>query len=818
METTGAALTTTIPIKVPGHGNRNARVAVVSYAPGPSELRTGVPFTGKSGEYLYSLLASIGIRRMDIYTTNVFKDKIDDESEQFDAHAEYLRFELAGLPHLQYVLILGGEALSALSGVEGVHKYRGSILPIDIGGREVLSCVAFNPAHVLRTAAIQAKGVAAPNNVNAKHTFAMDIKRFGLLASGKLSPYRITYDINPSFERAIEYLDSIPFDQPLAYDIEVAGRAMVCIGFAYDKNRGICINFISPPATPRFTEHEELAIRLKVERVLASHPLLVAQNGAFDALWLGYMESSGHVRNHFDTLLAHHTLYPSLPHSLAFLTSVYTTHPYYKDDKDSINSVGFNYDQFWRYNVTDCCITLAVYYGLVEELKRAKLYDFFIDHVMCAQYHLVGMGLRGVAVDTELKSALGTALNHDLTEYGQRIYRSIGELTGERDYYPSLNSPNQISELLFDKLKLARQDSTDAETLTGILESRNTPEPVRALLSDLLKYKEEKKFVGTYINSGIDGDNRYRTQYKQYGTQSAPGRLSSSKNPWGTGGNAQNQPSRAYSMFTADRGQALFYFDLEQAEARVVGWEAGIELWIEQFETARRTGNYDCHRALAAEMWHIPYDEVPIYDIDPVTKKKTLRFIAKRCRHGLNYRMQSARLASTTGLSLDEARSAYDLYHRTTPELRRWWQSLEQEVRRGKVLFNCYGRRLPFMDIGADNALDAMVAFKPQSTIGDKVVRTIYLAQEDSRWPSQAHILLNIHDAVVGMAPFDQVDTALALCIEHAQEPLTIQGRECIIPAAGKRTRIGTKWQLVDNRIVFTDDMEGPHRWSRLEA
>ncbi len=50
------------------------------------------------------------------------------------------------------------------------------------------------------------------------------------------------------------------------------------------------------------------------------------------------------------------TLYPSLPHSLAFLTTAYTEHPYYKDEKDDWRAVG-SMNGFWEYNVKDCCIT-----------------------------------------------------------------------------------------------------------------------------------------------------------------------------------------------------------------------------------------------------------------------------------------------------------------------------------------------------------------------------------------------------------------------------------------------------------------------------
>ncbi len=58
----------------------------------------------------------------------------------------------------------------------------------------------------------------------------------------------------------------------------------------------------------------------------------VAQHASFDMSWLWYVDRIQVRRTWFDTLLAHHTLYPLLPHGLDFLTSQYTDHPYYKDE------------------------------------------------------------------------------------------------------------------------------------------------------------------------------------------------------------------------------------------------------------------------------------------------------------------------------------------------------------------------------------------------------------------------------------------------------------------------------------------------------
>jgi hypothetical protein len=247
-------------------------------------------------------------------------------------------------------------------------------------------------------------------------------------------------------------------------------------------------------------------------------------------------------------------------------------------------------------------------------------------------------------------------------------------------------------------------------------------------------------------------------------------------------------------MFIADPGYAMFYFDLAQAEARVVGWLAGIEKWIAQFEQARIDGLYDAHRALASEMFGVPYDQVPTYDrydrtkghVIPEGKKHgdpTIRYIAKRCRHGLNYRMGPDRLSAVTGLSLNEATNAYRTYHRITPELTQWWAAVEKEVKDTGQLFNAYGRRWLLMERLTPEALESIVAFKPQSTIGDKVTKVIYQSHDDPRWPAGARIALNIHDAVIGLAPKHQVQRCLSIVKKYAQEPLIINGRPLIIPA-----------------------------------
>jgi len=223
-------------------------------------------------------------------------------------------------------------------------------------------------------------------------------------------------------------------------------------------------------------------------------------------------------------------------------------------------------------------------------------------------------------------------------------------------------------------------------------------------------------------------------------------------------------------------------------------------------------------------MWDMPYDEVPVEDHDE-QGERTRRYIAKRCRHGLNYRMQADRLATVTGLPLNEAQSAYHIYHHITPELRLWWEAITREAKAGHPLYNAYGRRLIILErLTDDKALESIIAFRPQSTIGDKVNKVIYQAHDDKRWPSSARIALNIHDALIALAKPDDAMRCLSIMRKYAEEPIMVnsivsrQIEPMIVPAECKMTTQRTLWRLDgDGHLEFYNDHKGLFRWSHLD-
>jgi DNA polymerase I-like protein with 3'-5' exonuclease and polymerase domains len=548
----------------------------------------------------------------------------------------------------------------------------------------------------------------------------------------------------------------------------------------------------------------------------------VAQSGGFDSYWLWYKDR---IRIHqiwFDTLLAHHTLYPTLPHSLAFLTSQYTDHPYYKDEGKDWQEGG-DINEYWEYNVKDCCITLRSQQRMLPTLEKHGLLNFFFDHVMRIQPHLVRMTVRGVPIDVALKSYLAEELSADLSKRQAEIVAEAGRLCEEPDMELNIGSPKQMRRVMFTKLRMVgRGTSTDKENRTRIRENPRTPPEQRAWLESINDYKEDHKFLTTYVNAKIDPDSRVRSEYKQFGTQNAPGRLSSTKVMWGTGMNLQNQPERMYPSYHSGHPHyRLVYFDLEQAEARVVAMEAGIDEWKEQFEKARFDKSYDCHRALASDMFEVPYNEVPTKDRDE-SGKVTIRFIAKRCRHGLNYRMGPDKLASTTGLPLVDATRNYYIYHAKNRRIKKWWEEVEKEAVTSKRLYNAMGRRLIILGPITPDSLQSIVAFKPQSLVGDWVNRVIYMSEDDEEWPDRhARILLNVHDALIALAHKDHLKRCLSIMRKHAEHPIEIKGEQLIIPASLKATERASKWMVERDEdgtpaVKFYEDDGGLFRWSNL--
>lgn len=323
---------------------RPARIALVGEAPGEQEALLGRPFVGPAGNELNLQLQAAGLLRSELFITNVFDvrpEKNDVENfcypkgekrpenyslpplrqgkyirEEFLPSLDRLRLELGtcgpegAAPNL--VVALGNTAMWALCGRTGIGTLRGTLLPSTLlPGTKVLP--TYHPAAVLRDASL---GVVATSDL-------IKAKREGAFPELRRPARRILVAETP------EDVEQWNFQQgpTLAFDIETipARRLMSCIGFASTPTEALVIPLLNrnDPDGSYWSVEAECRVWQKIKAVMESDYPKVAQNGAYDYLWLE--AHSIHVRGwRADTLIGHHALYPELQKSLGFLGSIYT--------------------------------------------------------------------------------------------------------------------------------------------------------------------------------------------------------------------------------------------------------------------------------------------------------------------------------------------------------------------------------------------------------------------------------------------------------------------------------------------------------------
>ena len=507
-----------------GTGRLDSEICIIAEAPGEHEASMKMPLVGGSGKLLWDTLRPFDIGRKDCYVTNVVKKQValstktDARNPVKKPELEHweglLDWELDHLPKLKYILALGNFALHALTGDTGITKWRGSVFDCKVGReqRVIKVVVTNNPAHILR-------------NLAMEPMYKFDIAKLKRVMDGKFKRHDVRGTINPTYQEALQYIVRLSeTDRPIAFDIEVIANETACIGFANNPNTGICINF-RDGTTNRYSVSEEIELRGRIQE-LFNNPSkkFIAQNGSFDCGWLWYKDRIRIPNIWFDTLLAHHTLYPRMPHNLGYLTAQYTDHPYYKDEGKTWREGG-NINQFWDYNIKDCCITWAVHEAISKELRAQDLKDFYFKHVQRLQSHLVRMQVGGILADVELKDKIADELKEELDEQLIQFHILVQRATGDPEFKPNPKSPKQLGELFFNFLGLVgRGSSTNKENRTRMLDNNKTSEENKQILRVLDKYLIEHKFYSTYATQKVDPDGRIRCEYKQFGVQAAPGR------------------------------------------------------------------------------------------------------------------------------------------------------------------------------------------------------------------------------------------------------------------------------------------------------
>ncbi len=332
-----------------------------------------------------------------------------------------------------------------------------------------------------------------------------------------------------------------------------------------------------------------------------------------------------------------------------------------------------------NYAAADAETTLRLMPIMQEELKRVNGIKILDEIDMPLSAVLAEMEMKGALIDTKFFGEMSIDLGKRLAEIEKQVFDLAGKTF-------NINSPQQLSDILFNHLRLEPPDK-GRKTATGFYStSADVLDAMRgkhAILDWILEQRELSKLKSTYVDAlpgAVDKNTgRVHTSYSQIGA--VTGRLSSN-NP-----NLQNIPirtetgRRVRNGFIADKGNVLLSVDYSQIELRIVAHMAEDEAMLAAFRAQE-----DIHATTAAAIYDIELDQVT----------KDMRRHAKAINFGLIYGMSAFGLTRSTELTLAEAEDFVKAYFRKFPAVKKYLDGMRKQAAEIGYVETLLGRRRYF--------------------------------------------------------------------------------------------------------------------------
>lgn len=465
-------------------------------------------------------------------------------------------------------------------------------------------------------------------------------------------------------------------------------------------------------------------------------------------------------------------------------------------------------DSLQIYNGLDCCVTLEVWEALrAEHPAPAPIYDF--QRALQAPY--IEIMNRGFLVDQQKRQQTCAVLREKIFRQ-KTILNALAEGVWSKGL--NANSPSQCKEFLYSAMALPevwlskkgeRKLSVDREALEKLEDYFHAKPFVRLLLA----IRDTGKQLSV-LESEIDQDGRFRTSYNIAGTET--GRPSSSTSSFGTGGNAQNIAPGLRQIFVADPGFKICSIDLEQVEARDVGFIEGNLFNDWKFLDACESG--DLHTNNAKLIWpELPWPGDSkgnrVVADRSFYRDFSFRDMAKRGSHLSNYSGTAWTMARSLKIPQSIAEDFQARYCRGAtaayPAHEKWWQWTATQIQTKGYIDNLFGRRRHFFGRTDDpTTLREAIAFLPQSTTADRMNLGLWRVWQ--RQP-RCQLLAQTYDSITFQAPDDSsFSQEVASALENIKVTLSARnGRAYLVPGEAK---VGWNW---GNRNKDND--EGLEKW-----
>lgn len=548
----------------------------------------------------------------------------------------------------------------------------------------------------------------------------------------------------------------------LAFDTETSGldplqSKLVGISLAAEPSKGYYI-----PLGHHFATQLELEAIRKELGDLLSNPQIekVAHNAKFDMLVL---HTAGFEVKPltFDTMVAEWLINPTsrnlgLKAQASERLGVQMTEidELIGKGKNQISMAEVPVERAAPYAAADAVMTLRLVEPMRKDLEAHAAQKLYHDIENPLIPILAEMEETGILLDLDFFTEFAKELQIEINRLTEEAYRLAGDQF-------NLNSTQQLSDILFQKLGLEPPDRTKKtssgkfSTSAEVLESMKGMHP---LVDTILDYRELSKLQSTYVEAlpaqinPVDG--RIHTTFNQTGT--VTGRIAS-QNP-----NLQNIPirteqgRRVRQGFIAAEGHKLLAVDYSQIELRIVAHLAQDEAMMKAFHEGQ-----DIHATTAAAIANIPLNQV----------SKQERRHAKAINFGLIYGMSPYGLTRTTDLTLAEAENFVREYFRQFPGVKKWLDNTRLEATRQGYVETLLGRRRYFPALAAGTnytirqreereAINAPV----QGTAAD-IIKLAMLKLPNSLKDAglKTKMILQVHDELIFEVPLEEIDQATRL-------------------------------------------------------
>ena len=541
---------------------------------------------------------------------------------------------------------------------------------------------------------------------------------------------------------------------------------IVGFSFSINKNSGWYVPILFPNKKKNiFNGEDDLkTVLLQLKEILENEKIhKCGQNIKYDLLI--FKRHNIYINSiTFDTMIASHLIKPEeRSYKLDRLSQEYLNYEMMPISqligvgKDQKKMYDVKLEEITFYAVEDADVCLQLVKKLNDKILNDGLYDFFQKIELPLIDVLTDMELNGVYVDKDMMKKMSLWMENKLLLLSKEIFKISG-----KEF--NINSPKQLSEILFDEigLKQVKKRSTDVTVLEFLKNTHPLPKKI-------LEYRTIQKLKSTYVDTLPELINketgRIHTSFSQ--TITSTGRLSSS-NP-----NFQNIPIRTNNgkeirnAFVPQKtGWKIFSADYSQIELRIMAHLSKDENLINAF-----LNNEDIHARTSSNLFNVPIENV----------SNDMRRTAKIVNFGVMYGAGPYRLSQELGIPMAESKKIISSYFERYSGIKNYINNTLDFARKNKYVKTILGRRRYCYDILNDNqrirsSIERAVINMPIQGTAAELIKIAMIAIHKNILINnfKSKMILQIHDELIFETPEDEIDKLKTMVLFEMENAMNL--------------------------------------------